>query len=65
VRAALHASPAHNGHIYSNDIQQGLDVLRIDPRAIGARSQRELTTIRWDELNAQHQGPLGSAPGRR
>jgi hypothetical protein len=54
----------YNGHIYSNDIQQGLDVLRIDPRAIGARSQRELNSIRWDEFNAQHQEPLPAAPGR-
>jgi hypothetical protein len=54
----------YNGFIYSNDIQQGLDVLRVDPRAIGARSQRELSTARWDELNPQHQVPLPRRPGR-
>lgn len=45
----------YNGFIYSNDIQQGLDVLRLtDRRAAGAERNRV------PRLNAQTQGPLGS-----
>ena len=41
----------YNGHIYSSDIQKGLDVLRIDdPRTDSAKR------VRMDELNVQTQG---------
>jgi hypothetical protein len=41
----------YNGHIYSSDIQKGLDVLEItDPRTNSAKG------IRMDELNVQTQG---------
>ncbi|WP_374198086.1 LVIVD repeat-containing protein [Micromonospora sp. PLK6-60] len=40
----------HNGYIYSNDIQKGLDVLKLDdPRTNNARA------IAFDELNVQTQ----------
>ncbi len=40
----------YNGHIYSSDIQQGLDVLKVnDPRVARARG------VRVDELNVQSQ----------
>lgn len=48
----------YNGHIYSNDIQMGLDVFRIHPKAIGAKHQGELNSSKVGELNAQHQLPL-------
>ncbi|SHH10449.1 LVIVD repeat-containing protein [Streptoalloteichus hindustanus] len=41
----------YNGHIYSSDIQKGLDVLDLtDPRTLGAK------LVRVDELNVQTQG---------
>jgi hypothetical protein len=45
----------YNGFIYSNDIQQGLDVLKLTgPEAAGAARHRV------PRLNAQTQGPLGT-----
>ncbi|PRX48714.1 hypothetical protein B0I33_104532 [Prauserella shujinwangii] len=44
----------YNGHIYSSDIQKGLDVLAIrDPRTAPAKS------VRYDEFNAQTQPHYG------
>ncbi|WP_019813332.1 LVIVD repeat-containing protein [Saccharomonospora saliphila] len=44
----------YNGHIYSSDIQKGLDVLTIrDPRTAPAKS------VRFDEFNAQTQPSYG------
>ncbi|MEU0509580.1 MULTISPECIES: LVIVD repeat-containing protein [unclassified Amycolatopsis] len=41
----------YNGHIYSSDIQKGLDVFALhDPRTASAKS------VRMDELNVQTQG---------
>lgn len=56
----------YNGHIYSNDIQLGLDVLRIHPSKLNPGDQGELNRFKWDEFNAQFQEPLsaGSGPGK-
>jgi hypothetical protein len=40
----------YNGHVYSSDIQKGLDVLKINDRRTDAASR-----VRLDELNAQTQ----------
>ena len=40
----------YNGYVYSNDIQQGFDVLRIDDEAV-----QEAAGYRYDELNPQSQ----------
>ncbi|MFC4000263.1 LVIVD repeat-containing protein [Prauserella oleivorans] len=44
----------YNGHVYSSDIQKGLDVLAVnDPRTAPAKS------VRYDEFNAQTQPSYG------
>ena len=40
----------YNGYVYSNDIQQGFDVLRIDEKSL-----RKAADHRYDELNPQSQ----------
>ncbi|GAA2079666.1 hypothetical protein GCM10009821_19860 [Aeromicrobium halocynthiae] len=52
----------YNGHIYSNEIQRGFDVFRVDDRRIAGAEK-----VRFDELNPQMQPsyPEKGKPGKR
>ena len=48
----------YNGHVYSSDIQKGLDVLALDDRATG-----QARKVRLDRLNVQTQPETGERGG--